>query len=125
MTAAGSATPAPQVRLVVGETAAARIAAQAAGRVPGVLGLPPDLGQMLLGVAGSVLGHDRSRRPTDGVRAEIGVGTVVVSVTVATTLGHNCRDLAVAVQRAVADEVHAQTGLVATVRVTVAEVLVD
>ena len=48
-----------------------------------------------------------------------------VALTVVTRLGHNCRDLAQAVQRAVAAEIAGYTGLVATVTVTIAEVLLD
>ena len=48
-----------------------------------------------------------------------------VALTVVTRLGHNCRDLAQAVQREVAAEIAGYTGLAATVTVTIAEVLLD
>jgi uncharacterized alkaline shock family protein YloU len=48
-----------------------------------------------------------------------------VSLTVVARLGHNCRDLAAAVQRAVTDEVAAYTGLDVSVRVTIADVLIE
>lgn len=113
------------VRLNVGDSAVARIAAHRAARVPGVVALRADLAQTLLGVAGSVLGQDRSRLPTDGVNAVVRGEEAEVSVTIATRLGHNCRDLCQAVQREVAAEVAAQTGLTVTVRVTVVDVLLD
>jgi uncharacterized alkaline shock family protein YloU len=114
-----------EIRLRVGDSAVARIAARRAALVPGVVGLRADLAQVLLGVAGTVLGQDRSRLPTDGVNAVVNGGSVDVSVTLVTRLGHNCRDVARAVQEEVAAEVAAQTGLSATVTVTVADVLLD
>jgi uncharacterized alkaline shock family protein YloU len=114
------------VILHVGDAAVARVAAQAARRVPGVVALRADLTQALLGLAGAVLGGERDRPlPTDGVHAQVNGTAADVSVTVATRLGHNCRDLATAVQEAVGAEVRAVTGLDAVVRVTIAEVLVD
>ncbi|MCW2716255.1 Asp23/Gls24 family envelope stress response protein [Pseudonocardia sp.] len=113
------------VRLHVGDSAVARIAAQRAARVPGVVALRADLAQALLGIAGTVLGRDRSRLPTDGVSAVVRDAAAEVSVTIVTRLGHNCRDLARAVQREVAAEVAEQTGLAVTVRVTIADVLLD
>jgi len=113
------------VRLNVGDSAVARIAAQRAARVPGVVALRADLTQALLGIAGSVLGTDRTRLPTDGVNAVVQDAAAEVSITIATRLGHNCRDLAQTVQREVAAEVAAQTGLTVTVRVTIVDVLLD
>jgi uncharacterized alkaline shock family protein YloU len=115
----------PEIRLRVGDSAVARIAAQRAALVPGVVGLRADLAQVLLGVAGTVLGQDRSRLPTDGVNAVVHGGSVEVSVTLVTRLGHNCRDVARAVQEGVAAEVATQTGLTASVTVTIADVLLD
>jgi uncharacterized alkaline shock family protein YloU len=106
----------------VGAGAVARIAAARAARVPGVLALRADLTQALLGVAASVLGQDRSRLPVEGVHAVVRGPAAEITVTVATRLGHNCRDLAQAVQREVAAEVAAHTGLAATVRVTIVDV---
>lgn len=112
----------PPVRLHVGDSAVARIAADRARRVPGVVALRADLAQALLGVAGSVLQLERGPS-ADGVQAVVSGAAVEVSVTVVTRLGHNCRDLARAVQTEVAAEVAAQTGLTARVTVTVADVL--
>ncbi len=114
-----------KVRLNVGDSAVARIAAQRAALVPGVVALRADLAQALLGVAGSVLGQDRSRLPTDGVNAVVRDQEAEVSITLATRLGHNCRELCQTVQREVAAEVAAQTGLAVTVRVTIVDVLLD
>lgn len=116
---------APPVRVRVGDAVVARVAAQRARRVPGVVALPADLAQTLLGIAGSALGQQRSRLPTDGVNAAVLDGSAEVSVTIVTRLGHNCRDLAQAVQREVAAEVTAYTGLDVQVRVTIADVLLD
>ena len=113
------------VVLHIGDSAVARIAEQRARRVPGVVALRADLAQALLGVAGSVLGPDRHRRPTDGVSAAVHGPSAEISVTIATRLGHNCRDLAHAVQREVTAAVAEQTGLDVLVRVTVAEILLD
>lgn len=109
----------------VGDAVVARVAARRARQVAGVVALRPDLAQALLGVAGTLLGQDRSWLPADGVTATVHGGTVDVSVTVVTRLGHNCRDLAQAVQREVAAEVRSYTGLDARVTVTVADVLLD
>jgi uncharacterized alkaline shock family protein YloU len=117
--------PTPPVRLHVADAVVARVAALRARRVPGVVALRADLAQALLGMAGSVLGQDRARLPADGVSAAVHGRSAEVSVTVVTRLGHNCRDLAQAVQREVADEVSAYTGLDAVVTVTVADVLLD
>jgi uncharacterized alkaline shock family protein YloU len=48
-----------------------------------------------------------------------------VSVAVVTRLGHNCRDLAQAVQREVAAELASYTGLSTVVTVTIVEILLD
>lgn len=117
--------PVPAVHLHVGDTAVARIAAQRARQVPGVVALRADLVQALLGLAGSALGHDRSPLPADGVHAAVREGSAEVSVTVVTRLGHNCRDVVMAVQREVTAEVTATTGLDVVVRVTVADVLLE
>jgi uncharacterized alkaline shock family protein YloU len=117
--------PDPPVRLHVGDAVVARVAAHRARLVPGVVALRPDLTQTLLGIAGSVLGQDRSRLPADGVSATVDGRSAEVSVSIGTRLGYNCRDLAVAVQREVAAEVSAYTGLDVLVTVTVADVQLD
>jgi uncharacterized alkaline shock family protein YloU len=115
--------PTSGVRLHVGDRAVAAIAAARAARIPGVVALRADRTQALLGVAATVLGQDRSRLPTDGVHAVVRGPTAEVAVTIATRLGHNCHDLAQTVQREVAAEVAAQTGLAVTVRVTIVDVV--
>ncbi|MCW0214675.1 MAG: Asp23/Gls24 family envelope stress response protein [Pseudonocardia sp.] len=130
MSATPGATPrttpgaAPRTTLHVGDLVVARLAARAARGVPGVAGLRPDLTQALLGVAGTVFGQQRDTLPADGATAVVEGGHADVSLTVLTRLGHNCRDLAAAVQRAVSAEVGAYTGLQVTVRVTIADVLI-
>jgi uncharacterized alkaline shock family protein YloU len=79
----------------------------------------------MLGIAGAWLGPDARSAPPAGVAAEVRDQTVQVALTVVTGLGQNCRDLAQAVQRAVAAEIAGHTGLVATVTVTISEVLLD
>lgn len=113
------------VRMHVGDTVVARVAAHRARQVPGVVGLRADLAQALLGMAGAMLGRDRSWLPADGVTATVHGGSADVAVTIVTRLGHNCRDLAQAVQREVAAEVRDYTGLDALVTVIVADVLLD
>ncbi|GAA2564533.1 Asp23/Gls24 family envelope stress response protein [Pseudonocardia hydrocarbonoxydans] len=117
----------PEVRLHVGDAVVARVAAHHARRVPGVVALRADLTQALLGLADSVLHPDRDRGalPADGVHAEVRGGSAEVTVTLVTRLGFTCRDVAQAVQREVAAEVGAYTGLDVLVRVVVAEVLLD
>jgi uncharacterized alkaline shock family protein YloU len=123
---AGPIDPAPPVRIRISDTLVARVAAQCALRMPGVVALHADLGQALLGITGSVLGPDALRPPPPaGASADVGDGTVAVRLTVATRIGHNCRDLAQALQRDVAAEVAAYTGLRAVVTVTIAEVLLS
>lgn len=125
----GPAGPEPAVRIRISDTTVARVAAHRASRVPGVLALQADLGQALLGVAGSVpgrlLGPQALRPPPTGASAEVREGAVTVRLTVVTHLGYNCRDLAQAVQRAVTDEVAGYTGLSATVVVTVADIVIS
>jgi uncharacterized alkaline shock family protein YloU len=110
------------VRLVVADAAVARIAAISAARVPGVVALRADLGQALLGIATAALG---SRGPAEGATAAVDGAHADVSVTVVTRLGHNCLDVVQAVQRAVATDVTAITGLSAQVRVTIADIALD
>jgi uncharacterized alkaline shock family protein YloU len=113
------------VRMHVGDAVVARVAARHARAVPGVVALRADLAQALIGIAGTVLGQDRSWLPADGVTAAVHGSSAEVQVTVVTRLGHNCRDLARAVQREVAAGVHAYTGLDVRVAVTIADVLLD
>jgi uncharacterized alkaline shock family protein YloU len=77
------------------------------------------------GIAGAWLGPGARPAPPAGAAAEVRDQTVQVALTVVTGLGQNCRDLAQAVQRAVAAEIAGYTGLVATVTVTISEVLLD
>lgn len=112
------------VRMHVGHAVVARVAAHHARQVPGVT-LRAGLAQALIGAAGTVVGQDRSWLPADGVAATVRDGSAEVTVTIVTRLGHNCRDLAQAVQREVATGVRAYTGLETLVTVTVADVLLD
>jgi uncharacterized alkaline shock family protein YloU len=114
-----------EVRVHVGDAVVARVAARSARGVPGVLALRADLAQTLLGLAGSVLRQDTGALPAEGVSAAVHGDTAEVSVTVVTRLGHNCRDLAQAVQRTVAADVAGYTGLEVLVSVTVADVSLD
>jgi uncharacterized alkaline shock family protein YloU len=109
----------------IADAVVARVAAYHARQVPGVVALRAGLADALLGIAGTVLGQDRSWLPDDGVTATVHGGSADVTVTIVTRLGHNCRDLAQAVQREVAAEVRAYTGLDTRVTVTVADVLLD
>jgi uncharacterized alkaline shock family protein YloU len=113
----------PPVRLHVTEAAIASIAAAEAQRVPGVVALRPDLARALLGLAGSML--NRSRSASDGVKVTATGEEADVAMTIATRLGHNCRDLAVAVQQAIVLAVAEQTGLTVRVTVTIADVILD
>lgn len=116
----------PTVRFHVGDPVVARVAAQRARRVPGVVALRADLAQALLGLAEGVLRSDRAGAlPADGVHAAVRGDTAEVTITLATRLGHNCRDVAQAVQVAVTEELRAYAGIEALVRVVVAEVLID
>lgn len=115
-------SPAEDVVFHVGDALVARVAAERAAAVPGVAGLRGDLAGTLLGLAGSALGR---RPPTPGVVARVDGRQAAVEVNVVTRIGHNCRDLAQAVQREVAAAVRSRTGLETLVRVTVVEVLLD
>jgi uncharacterized alkaline shock family protein YloU len=90
------------VRFHVAGAVVARVAERRARAVPGVVALRP-------GGTGAAV---------DGDSAE-------VSVAVVTRLGHNCRDLAQAVQREVAAELASYTGLSTVVTVTIVEILLD
>ncbi|MEJ3652764.1 hypothetical protein WEH80_07245 [Actinomycetes bacterium KLBMP 9759] len=92
----------PAVRLHVAAPAVASVAAHRARLVPGVVALRPG-----------------------GVGATVRGGAADVTLTLVTRLGHNCRDLALAVQREVTTEIAAVTGLAAVVNVTIADVLLD
>ncbi len=115
----------PAVRVHVGDAVLAKVAAHTARGMPGVVALRADLAQALLGIADAVLGQEGSWLPADGVSVGGDAGSVEVSVTIVTRLGHNCRDLIGSVQREVAAAVAAYTGLDVAVSVTVAEVLLD
>lgn len=119
MTGAGPAPAVPPVRLRVADVAVARIAADVAARVPGVVALQPRAAP--LGTVEPLLGRDAAR-PPGGVTAAVGDGSAEVSVAVVTRLGYNCRDLAQAVQQAVAAELIVGAGLTARVTVTITEV---
>lgn len=108
----------PSVHLIVGDAAVARIAGLRAARVPGVVSLRAEPARTLLGPAAA-------RRRTDGVTAVVEAASAEVAITIVTRLGHHCLDLVQAVQRAVAAEVTALTGLRTTVRVTIADILLD
>jgi uncharacterized alkaline shock family protein YloU len=112
--------PSAPTRVELGDAAVARIAAAVAREVPGVVSLRPDLGQALLGLAGSLIGDGG---PPPGATAAVQGGRAEISLTVVTTVGHNARDLCTAVQRAVAERVRADAGLDSVVAVTVADVL--
>jgi uncharacterized alkaline shock family protein YloU len=114
-------TGAPETTFRAGDALLARVAAEAAAAVPGVVALRTDLAGTLLGLAGQVLGTRRA--PV--VSARVDGGQAEVSLSVVTRLGFNCRDLAVAVQREVGEAVRAYTGLDTLVRVTVVDVLID
>lgn len=113
------------VRFHVADNVVARVAAQCTQRVPGVVGLRADLAQALLGIANQVLGSQKTALPADGVSAVVNGTAAEVSITLVTRLGHNCRDLAQAVQRSVMAEVSAYTGLDPLVRVTIADVILE
>lgn len=81
------------VTLHVADAALASVSGAAAATVPGVVALHVDVGPPLLRVA------------------------IVIR------MGHNCRDIAVAVQRAVTHTLAEQIGRTAQVEVTVADVL--
>lgn len=103
-------------RVIFSDAAVARIAAAVAREVPGVESLRPDLSQTLLGLVGA--------EPVRGATAAVQEGRVEVTLTVVTTLGHNPRDLCAEIQRAVVARVRRETALVATVTVTIADILV-
>lgn len=115
---------APPVRYHVGDLAVARIAARRARTVPGVVALRADLSQALLGLAGTWLSPDPvpAELRAEGVSAAVHGDRADVRVTVVTELGHNCRDLAVLVQREVSAAVREATGLDAAVQVTIADI---
>ncbi|MBN9110246.1 MAG: Asp23/Gls24 family envelope stress response protein [Pseudonocardia sp.] len=111
----------PETTYRPGDALVARVAAEAAAGVPGVVALRTDLAGTLLGLAGQVVGTKRA--PVVGARVDGRQAEVTLSVV--TRLGFNCRDLARAVQREVGEAVRAYTGLDTLVRVTVVEVLID
>jgi uncharacterized alkaline shock family protein YloU len=115
----------PPVRVRVSEALVARLAAHHALEVPGVLALRAELGRALLAATGSALAGTTPRTSSSGAIATVKDGRATVAITVVTRLGHNCRDLARAVQLATATAVAGYTGLEVTVAVTVAEVVLD
>ena len=112
------------VRLHVSDLAVARVAARRARAVPGVVLLPGDLQQVLLGLAAGWLPHEPvpDELRTRGVVATVHGRTAEVRLTVGVRFGEPCVDLAARVQRTVADEIAAVTGLTARVRVTIADI---
>ncbi len=120
-----STGPATGTRIRVGDALVSRLAARCALGVPGVLALHADPGQALIGIADSGLGPAAPRRQPAGARATVQDGSVQVALTVVTSLGYNCRDLAQAVQLQVGAQVQAYTGLAVVVTVTIAEIHLD
>lgn len=118
----GQQTSPPPVRIHIADAVVARLAAARARQVPGVVALRAGLATAPLG---SPLPGEFGRSAVEGVRATVGEGSAEVSVAVVTRLGYNCRDLAQAVQREVAGEVAAGTGLDTTVTVLVADIVLD
>lgn len=109
------------VRLIIEDAAVARLAAARAARVPGVAALRPDPAR----TAGALPGADRPSRAADGVGVVVHGDATEITVAIVTRLGDNCRDVAVAVQRAVRAELSEQAGLAVRVTVTIADVLLD
>jgi uncharacterized alkaline shock family protein YloU len=90
------------VRLHIGDAAVASMATAAARQVPGVVAHRAEV-----------------------VRTAVDTEGTEVAVTLVTRWGHNCRDLAAAVQQAVTLALAEQAGIAARVQVTIAEVLLD
>jgi uncharacterized alkaline shock family protein YloU len=93
--------PPPPVRFHVADAVVTRVARRRARQVPGVVDV------------------------RHGATATVAGGGAEVALGIVTRLGHNCRDLAQAVQREVAAELAAYAGLTAVVAVTVEDVLLD
>ena len=112
------------LRFHVSDLAVARVAARRARAVPGVVTLLGGLQQTLLGLAGEWLPHDPvpDELRTRGVVAGVHGREADVRVSVGIRLGTPCADLAARVQREVAEEIAAVTGLTARVRVTIAHI---
>lgn len=116
---------APPARYHVADLAVARIAARRARTVPGVVALRPDLSQALLGLAAGWLSTDPvpAELRTDGVTAAVRGDRADVRLAVSVRLGDNCRELAATLRREVAATVRDATGLDASVRVTIADIV--
>ncbi|BBG03651.1 MULTISPECIES: Asp23/Gls24 family envelope stress response protein [Pseudonocardia] len=112
-------------RLRVSDLALARVAAHRARAVPGVVMLVGDMTQTLLGLAADWLPREPvpPELRSHGVVATVHGREAEVRVTVAIRFGTGCAALAEQVQAEVAQEIAATTGLVARVRVTIAEVI--
>lgn len=112
-----SAERAAPVRLHVTEAAVASIAAATAVGVPGVAtALTSDA------VSGGAATDGSATSEAAAVAMTV---EMTVEVAIAARLGHNCRDLAAAVQEAVGRAVAEQTGRPARVTVTVADVILE
>ncbi|MFP5022184.1 Asp23/Gls24 family envelope stress response protein [Pseudonocardia phyllosphaerae] len=113
-----------RVTLHVSDLAVARVAARRARTVPGVTGLLGDVAQTLLGIAADWLPREPvpEELRTRGVVASVQDGTAEVRLCIGVRLGTPCAETAARVQREVAGEVTAVTGLAARVRVTIADI---
>jgi len=118
--------PAGDEQVQVADTVLARVAAYYARTVPGVVNLQPGLSQSVAGLAGTLLGpapQGDPRLSTDGVTIEVDPnGLAHIEIAAVTRLGHNCRDVAEAVQQQVTSQVRAHTGRTAVVTVTITDI---
>lgn len=122
--AGAGAVTGPGVRVHVSDLAVARLAARRARSVPGVTALVGDVTQTLLGLAATRLPRDPvpEELRTEGVVAAVHDGEADIRVSLGVRHGVPCAELAARVQREVAEEVAVVAGLVARVRVTIADI---
>jgi uncharacterized alkaline shock family protein YloU len=115
--------PAPGIEVRIGEAVVTTIAGYYARQVPGVAAVRPRLIQGVLGMAGRL-----TRGQTIGPWATAGIETTIdgqdtrIEITLSVQAGYNCCAVAEAIQQQVRTRIAAQTGLAATVGITITDI---
>jgi uncharacterized alkaline shock family protein YloU len=119
--------PAKAVHLFVSDLVVARLAAGAAGEVPGVVRLRP---RPLVALAGLIRRDEADEAgdgpvPTDGVTVSVTDGTAEVTLDVVVRYGDACPTVATDIQELVARRLAEEAGLASAVTVHIVDIDLD
>jgi uncharacterized alkaline shock family protein YloU len=115
--------PDPGIEVHVGEAVLTRIAGHYARQVHGVAALRPRLIQGVLGMAGRLArGQFAAPWPVAGIETTVDGQEARIEITLSVQPGYNCRGVAETIQQQVRTQISAQTGLAATVGITITDI---